>query len=82
MKSNHSDKFYNVGTGIKTSILELTQKILDLSGKTKKLNLKNLDPPLLLIGLDVQKSYKDLKFKAQISLNEGLKEILTQTFEK
>ena len=83
MKSSHSDEFYNVGTGVKTSIRELTQKILDLSGKKLKIKFKKSGPTFVTnrIGCP-RKSFKDLKFKAQISLNEGLKEILTHTFEK
>ena len=40
MKSNFSDQFYNIGTGIKTSILELTQKILKISNKNLKIKFK------------------------------------------
>ena len=38
MLSNATDEFYNVGTGFKTSLKELAEKLLNLTGCNKKLN--------------------------------------------
>ena len=38
MKSDISDQFYNVGTGIRTSLKELAELLVDLTGCTKKIN--------------------------------------------
>ena len=77
MKSNFSDQFYNIGTGIKTSILELTQKILKISNKNLKIKFKKSGQTFVTnrIGCP-KKSLNELKFKAKISLDEGLSEII------
>ena len=83
MQSDRSDEFYNVGTGIKTSILELTQKILKLSGKDLKIKFKKSGQTFVTnrIGCTV-KCEKELNFKANISLDEGLKEIINNLLIK
>ncbi len=77
MKSNSTDQFYNIGTGVKTSILELTQKILKISNKNLKIKFKKSGQTFVTnrIGCP-KKSLSELNFKAKISLNEGLNEII------
>lgn len=77
MKAESTDTFYNVGTGVKTSIRELAETILEVTGSSQKIEylpggltfVKNRvgDPALAEEGLG---------FAAQTPLREGLKHLI------
>ncbi len=81
LESEASDDFYNVGSGIKTSIKELCDLILEL--KSSNLNVifkpysKNDARSLVQnrIG-STAKAEKELNFKFSISLRDGLKKLI------
>ena len=81
LESKASDDFYNVGSGIKTSIKELCDLILEL--KSSNLNVKfkpysKNDARSLVqnrIG-STTKAEKELNFKFSISLRDGLKKLI------
>jgi UDP-glucose 4-epimerase len=82
MRALISDKAYgayNIGSGINTTINELAQLILKLTGRT---DLKPIYAPprhgdISQSVADVSKARKDLSFKPNILLNDGIKMLLT-----
>lgn len=77
MKSEAVDQFYNVGTGIRTSIKELAETILRI---TKSDLCVQYEPGGLTfvknrIGC-AKKSEKEIDFKASVMLEEGLKYLI------
>ncbi len=68
---------YNVGTGIETSIGDLTKKIIKVTNK--KINLKSIKNKKRSINIDVKRSVADINkirklgWKPKTSLDEGLK---------
>jgi UDP-glucose 4-epimerase len=78
MKSQASDQFYNVGTGRRTSLKELAQMLLELTGCTKPINYAPRSQATLVrnrIG-DPQKAAREIGFTAAIDLKEGLKRLI------
>lgn len=77
MKADTADEFYNVGTGIRTSIKELAEKILEIT----KSNLSVQYEPAGLtfvknrIGCP-KKAIEQIGFKSEISLEGGLKKLI------
>ena len=74
--ANHSNEIYNIGTGKKTTIRDLINKISKLYKKEKKLKISFSKPtPGDLLGCyaNIAKIKKHFNFKPSISLNEGLK---------
>ncbi len=70
------NQIYNVGTGKKTTVKKLIQSISKLYGKEKLLKVKVTNPtPGDILGCysDQKKIKKDLKFKANFNLSQGLK---------
>jgi UDP-glucose 4-epimerase len=82
INSDTFDEFYNVGTGIQTSILELCELILKLRGSKKTINFKpyNQDDERQLVTNRVgstEKIYNKLGFEPMITLEKGLKSLIT-----
>jgi UDP-glucose 4-epimerase len=77
MKSDATDNFYNVGTGIRTSIKQLTELILEITGASQKIQYEPAGLTFVKnrIGCPL-KAEKDLDFRAKITLREGLKELI------
>lgn len=81
LKSEATDEFFNVGTGVQISIKELCETLL----KLKNSNLEIIYKPYVggdsrslvknRVG-DPQKAEKLLNFKYQYSLEQGLKELI------
>tara|TARA_B100000674_G_C37350950_1_gene694074 strand:- start:237 stop:611 length:375 start_codon:yes stop_codon:yes gene_type:complete len=81
IESNATDEFYNVGSGIQTSIKELCDKILEM----KKSNLEVIYSPYSeddarqmvqnRIGCP-KKAESDLKFKFKYDLETGLNKLI------
>jgi len=73
LKSNATDDFYNIGTGIKTSIKELTELLIELTGK--KIDIKYEPEGLTFVKnrvACVKKAKEELGFEAKVKLKEGL----------
>jgi UDP-glucose 4-epimerase len=80
MSAETTDEFYNIGTGQQTSIKQLCDKILDITGSKLSVNFKPYtenDQRQLVqnrIG-STDKAQNDLDFKYKIEVDEGLKEL-------
>ncbi len=77
MKSEATDSFYNVGTGLRTSIKELAEMVLEITGSNLKIQYEpgGLTFVKNRIGSPL-KSEKEINFKAKIELREGLAKLI------
>ena len=81
MKSDTTDEFYNVGTGVQTSIKELCEIILNLKKSDLKVKYKPYSAEDMRrmvqnrIGC-TKKSSKDLGFNYELGLLDGLKDLI------
>ena len=81
MKSDTTDEFYNVGTGVQTSIKELCELILSLKESDLKVRYKPYSPEDMRrmvqnrIG-STKKASKDLGFEYELDLQQGLKDLI------
>ncbi len=78
MKSTATDRFYNVGTGKRTSLKEVAEKLLNLTGSNQPINYAPRSQATLVrnrIGSPVRAT-KEIGFTASIDLDEGLKRLI------
>jgi UDP-glucose 4-epimerase len=78
MKSESVDSFYNVGTGKRTSLRELAEKLLVLTGSNKQIQYASRSQATLVrnrIG-SPKKASEEIGFTAQVDLNEGLQRLI------
>lgn len=78
MKSEASDSFYNVGTGKRTSLKELAEMLLDITGCNKTINYAPRSQATLVrnrIG-SPKKASQEIGFTAKLGLTEGLKRLI------
>jgi UDP-glucose 4-epimerase len=77
LKSEASDSFYNVGTGEKTTIQELAELLLKLTGSDKKIQYEPEGVTFVKnrIGCP-QKAIKEIGFHHKIGLREGLEQLI------
>lgn len=78
MKSTATDRFYNVGTGKRTSLKEVAEKLLNLTGSNQPINYAPRSQATLVrnrIGSPVRAT-KEIGFTAGIDLDEGLKRLI------
>ena len=78
MKAETSDEFYNVGTGNRTSLKELAEILVELTGCEKPIQYAPRSQKTLVrnrIG-DPKKASEEIKFDATIGLHEGLQKLI------
>lgn len=78
MKSDANDSFYNVGTGIRTSLKELAEYLLELTGCDQSINYAPRSQATFVknrIGCP-KKAEEQIGFKAQVDLKEGLRRLI------
>ena len=78
MKSTSTDNFYNVGTGKRTSLKEIAEKLLRLTGSNQPIKYAPRSQATLVrnrIG-SPKKATKDIGFTAKIDLDEGLQRLI------
>jgi UDP-glucose 4-epimerase len=78
MQAEATDNFYNVGTGKRTSLKELAEMLIALTGSTRPIYYAERSTATLVrnrIGSPVKAS-KDLGFDAEIELREGLQKVI------
>ncbi len=78
MKSDVSDEFYNVGTGIKTTLKQLAEKLIEITESENKIQYKNRSEATLVknrIGCP-KKAENEIGYKATVKLEEGLKKLI------
>lgn len=78
MKSDATDANYNVGTGIRTSLKQLAELLLDITGCDEPINYAPRSQATLVrnrIG-DPRKATSELGFTATIRLRDGLQRLI------
>jgi UDP-glucose 4-epimerase len=78
MKADVVDRCYNVGTGIRTSLKELAQLIVELTGSKHGIQYAPRSQATLVrnrIG-DPKRAKAEIGFEAQTDLREGLKDLI------
>ena len=78
MKADTTDRFYNVGTGKRTSLKELAELLVELTGCKKPINYAPRSQATLVrnrVGCPKRAS-KEIDFTAKLDLMEGLKSLI------
>ncbi len=77
MKADATDAFYNVGTGIKTTINELAELVLEITGSDLKIRYEPAGQPFVKnrVGCP-KKAATELGFQARTALRDGLTELI------
>ena len=78
MKADTMDDFYNVGTGIRTSLKELAEILIELTNTTKPINYKSRSQATLVrnrIGCP-KKATKEIGYSANVELRQGLQRLI------
>jgi len=77
MKADTTDEYYNVGTGTKTTIKELAELILDITGSDLEIQYEPAGPTFVKnrVGCPV-KAAGQIGFKASVDLREGLTRLI------
>lgn len=77
MKSPATGNFYNVGSGVQTTIKELAELILKVTGSDQKIHYEPAGQTFVTnrIG-DPSKATQDLGFEYKVELEEGLKKLI------
>lgn len=78
MKADATDRFYNVGTGKRTSLKELAEKLIVLTGCRKPINYAPRSQATLVrnrIG-STRRAKEEIGFEAAIPLDEGLRRLI------
>ncbi|MBV9248066.1 MAG: NAD-dependent epimerase/dehydratase family protein [Acetobacteraceae bacterium] len=79
MRAETAAEFYNVGTGTRTSLKELAETLLRLTGSNQPINYAPRSHATLVrnrIG-DPGKAARDIGFTAKVGLEEGLRRLIT-----
>jgi UDP-glucose 4-epimerase len=78
MQANTTDRFYNVGTGKRTSLRELAEMLIQLTGSSRPINYAPRSTATLVrnrIGSPVLAA-EEIGFTAEIGLREGLEQVI------
>ncbi len=77
LKADATDRFYNVGSGTRTSLRELTELILDITGSSQSIQYEPAGKTFVTnrIGSTVN-AERDLGFCTTIELRDGLNELI------
>jgi UDP-glucose 4-epimerase len=78
MKSGSVDRFYNVGTGKRTSLKQLAEMLIELTGCKQPIQYAPRSQATLVrnrVGCPKRAS-AEIDFTAQVDLNEGLKRLI------
>ena len=78
MQAEASDRFYNVGTGTRTSLKALAELLLDLTGSDRPVGYAPRSAATLVrnrIG-DPRRAAEEIGFTAEIGLREGLERLI------
>jgi UDP-glucose 4-epimerase len=77
LKSDATDQFFNVGMGVKTTIDELVQMLLEITGSDLKPEYRPQEQMFVThrVG-STEKAEQALGFRARIQLEEGLRSVV------
>ncbi|MBL4844255.1 MAG: NAD-dependent epimerase/dehydratase family protein [Planctomycetes bacterium] len=77
MRADSTDRFYNVGTGIKTSIKELAELLLELTGSPLEIQYEPGGKTFVKNRVGCPElARRDLGFESKISLRDGLQRLI------
>jgi UDP-glucose 4-epimerase len=78
MKATATDRFYNVGTGKRTSLKEIAEKLLNLTGSNQPIKYAPRSQATLVRNriCSPKRATKEIDFTARIDLDEGLKRLI------
>ena len=77
MKADSTDSFYNVGRGVKTTIKELAELILEVTGSNLQIQYEPAGQTFVKNRLGCpKKAEKEIGFQAKVELKEGLKKLI------
>ena len=77
-KQKTTDSFYNVGTGIRTSLKELAEMLIELTGTSKPINYAPRSQATLVrnrIGCP-KKASEEIAYSAAMELRQGLQQLI------
>lgn len=78
MKSDKSEGFYNIGTGKGTTIKQLTRLILRLANSHSEIHYEKAGLTFVTKRIGgIKKAQKDFDFKYTVSLENGLKKVIS-----
>ena len=78
MRAETVDRFYNVGTGTRTSLKELAERICHLTGSNQPINYAPRSQATLVrnrIG-SPKRASEEIDFVARIALDDGLRRLI------
>jgi len=77
LKGDTKDKFYNIGMGMQTTIKELCEMILRITGKKVEIQYEPAGQTFVTnrIG-STEKAKRDLGYEAKVNLREGLTQLI------
>ena len=77
-RSDATDRFYNVGCGIGTTVRKLVESILEVTGATPPIRYEPAGETFVTrrIG-STEQAKRDLAFEAEVELSEGLRELVS-----
>lgn len=78
MRATATDRFYNVGTGKRTTLLELAGTLCELAGRPRHVQLVPSNNKTLVrnrVG-STERARKDLGFSAEVDLSRGLQGLI------
>ncbi len=77
MQADRADEFYNVGTGIKTSILEITRLLMELTHSNVEITFEPAGPTFVKnrVGCP-KKAANEIGFSASTPLRTGLQKLI------
>src|SRR5690606_14508638 len=78
MRSDATDRFYNVGTGKRTSLKDLAELLLNLTGSNQPISYKERSQATLVrnrVG-SPKRASEEIGFTARIGLEDGLRRLI------
>lgn len=78
MQADTAGEYYNVGTGIRTSLQQIAEKLLELTGSNQEINYVPRSQATLVtsrIGCP-KKASEQINFTAEVKLDEGLTNLI------
>jgi UDP-glucose 4-epimerase len=77
LKSDATDRCFNVGMGVRTTINELVSLLLELTGSKLKPEFKSQEQSFVTERLgSTEQAERQLGFKAKVQLRDGLKSVV------
>jgi UDP-glucose 4-epimerase len=77
MKAAATDRFYNVGTGVKTSVREIAERLIALTGSDQKIRYEPAGPTFVTSRVGCpRRAAEELGFRAGTALDDGLRKLI------